>query len=232
MRKFLATLAAVLMVAGISSTALATKPDPNHKVTICHRTNSTTNPYVKITVDEASVNQDTGDDKGQGDHNAQHNGPVWNSSMPNGGDWGDIIPPFYANGDNGYWPSKNWTADGIAIFENGCKPTTPPPVQHNPTLEGSAVCDLEAEEYTVTYTGNTDGAEGTVPDLPVVHVVKATDKEQKDSAEVTFKYSDAPDVTLTASVTLPAGCVTEVKGEKERNRDNDTNVKGGFAYTL
>ena len=26
--------------------ALATKPDPLHKVTICHRTNSVSNPYV------------------------------------------------------------------------------------------------------------------------------------------------------------------------------------------
>ena len=32
----------------------ATKP-PDHKITICHRTDSYTNPYVVITVDVASV---------------------------------------------------------------------------------------------------------------------------------------------------------------------------------
>lgn len=106
------------------------------------------------------------------------------------------------------------------------------PVTHEPTLQAAATCDLIAEEYTVTYTGNTDGAESTVPTLPVIHVVPATDKDQKDSATVEFVYTDGPNVTLTASITLPAGCVTDVKGEKEHNRNNDTNVKGGFAYTL
>lgn len=45
---------AALAFAG-ASTTLATKPDPEHKVAICHRTASDTNPYVYIEVDEASL---------------------------------------------------------------------------------------------------------------------------------------------------------------------------------
>jgi hypothetical protein len=123
-----AVAALVLSMAYFVRPALATQPDPNHKVTICHRTNSVTNPYVVITVDEASVDGDEGNDKGQGDHLLEHLGPVWDASTTyspphNGDQWGDIIPPFYADGvtPTGY-SSLNWNAAGQAIFENGCNP--------------------------------------------------------------------------------------------------------------
>jgi hypothetical protein len=100
----------------------ATKPDPLHKVTICHRTHAETNPYVIITVDEASVDGDNGNDHGKGDHLFEHTGPVWFPGAKAAGVfWGDIIPPFYSDGETltGY-PSLNWNAAGQAIFENGC----------------------------------------------------------------------------------------------------------------
>jgi hypothetical protein len=128
-----------------SVTALATQPDPNHKVTICHRTHSAGNPYVIITVDEAAINADTGDDNGKGDHQTHNEGPVPNPPTTEnfaavkaaGGWWGDIIPPFYENGDPGYWPSLNWDANGQAVFENGCKPTNYPAVPVSGELASS-----------------------------------------------------------------------------------------------
>jgi hypothetical protein len=65
----------------------------HHKITICHRTNSNTNPYVIITVDTDATHG--GKDKGYGDHAAEHRGPVWNPSLKaDHVEWGDIIPPF------------------------------------------------------------------------------------------------------------------------------------------
>ncbi len=105
----------------------ATKPntDDNHKVTICHRTNSVTNPYTMPTVDAASVDGDSSNDNGQGDHLLEHLGPVFDVNNPpppphNGDQWGDIIPPFYDDGTPDGLPSLNWTAAGQAYFYNGC----------------------------------------------------------------------------------------------------------------
>jgi len=154
----LAALSALaLSMVWVVSPVLGTKPDPLHQVTICHRTNSVTNPYVIITVDEASVDGDNGNDNGQGDHLLEHLGPVWDANTPyppphNGDQWGDIIPPFYSDGSTltGY-PSLNWDAAGQAIFENGCNPA-----------EEESVEESQSGEQTVG--GGTGTPEGSNPD--------------------------------------------------------------------
>ena len=85
-----ATVAATGMSGGM---ALAKQGADDEWVTICHRTNSTNNPYVAITVKRSAVDGVNGKGSGQGDHFGQHTGPVWEAGMPNGGEWGDIIPP-------------------------------------------------------------------------------------------------------------------------------------------
>ncbi len=64
---------ASLLVLAVTQTALATKPGTvpgaidGHKITICHATNSATNPYVVITIDVAAWNP--GDDLGHSPEN-------------------------------------------------------------------------------------------------------------------------------------------------------------------
>jgi hypothetical protein len=91
------------------------------QTTICHRTGADNNPYV--------VNHpaNTGILNG---HFTQHNEPViWQPGFQDEGiEWGDIIPPIPPDIPNGL----NWTAEGQAIFNNGCvppgfvPPTAPP----------------------------------------------------------------------------------------------------------
>ncbi len=75
--------------------AHATKPNPEHKVTICHATSSVKNPYVRITVDVATLF-----------------GPKGHLHHVH-----DIIPPFSYNGKQ--YPGLNWLG-GEVTWDNGC----------------------------------------------------------------------------------------------------------------
>jgi hypothetical protein len=149
-----ATAALALSLTYLVHPALATKPDPLHKVTICHRTHSETNPYVVETVDEASVDGDNGNDHGKGDHLLEHTGPVWYpGAKADGVFWGDIIPPFYSDGVTltGY-PSLNWNADGQAIFANNCNGA------EEQSQEGSESVPESGEQSQLAGEGTPEGS--------------------------------------------------------------------------
>ena len=80
-----------------------------HKVTLCHATDSYTNPYVSVTVDYNAVVL--------GGH-GNHDGPVFDPAIQ-GRKWGDIIPAFNF-GDGNQFPGMNLDAVGQAILESGC----------------------------------------------------------------------------------------------------------------
>lgn len=139
--KIVTSAALALTMGLIGSQSAEATPRNNEKVTICHRTHATTNPYRMITVSMSSIvgNGNSGNGHGnatQGggqddplvsvDHS--HNpyltaaGPVFNPSYSypaNHKQWQDIIPPFNyvpANGNPGSFAGLNWTDEGKAIY--------------------------------------------------------------------------------------------------------------------
>jgi len=104
MRRMVTRAGAVAVVAlgtvgACASLASATKPDPSHKVTICHATASASNPYVTISVDIASIVGDSG--HGHSGVNA-----------------GDIIPAFDIDGIS--YAGNNLDDVHQAILDNNC----------------------------------------------------------------------------------------------------------------
>jgi hypothetical protein len=165
-----AAIASVVVGAALvaPAAAFATQPAPDHKVTICHRTNSDTNPYVVIDVDIASSGHL------HGGHDTQHDGAIWGPGLKDQHiEWGDIIPP-YTYPEFSY-PGQNWTADGQAIWANGC--TLPAPGEE-PTPDGEEPSD-PAEEPTPG--GEVEGATGA-PDVtpPATDTVVAGDERSGD----------------------------------------------------
>lgn len=114
----LAAAACALLVVslGAISGAGATKPNPEHKISLCHRTASYKNPYRVLNVDVASVLS-----KG---HDG-HDGPVFSPSIPKHTKWGDVIPPF-DYGPGRQYAGQNWNSAGMAIHQNGCRTIKPP----------------------------------------------------------------------------------------------------------
>ena len=123
-RTIITVASALALVLGGFGASVAAAPQEDHKVTICHRTDSVTNPYVQESVDVDSADGNTGNDNGQGDH-SEHTGPVATSETvaqalkDNHENWGDIIPQH----DN--YAGLNWTAEGQAVYNNGCNYATP-----------------------------------------------------------------------------------------------------------
>ena len=179
----LGTLIAVL--GAFAAVALAYQDDPtDHKVVICHASASVANPYQTPDVDKDSIQNTEGlDPNGHG----THVGPIFDPEIHHNGDnWGDIIPPFAAGylagppeKEWGAFAGLNWTAEGQAIWENGCTvpaaPEDTPVTPAAPTFQ-DPTCDVGAAVHLPTVTGVTYTITGTVAAGHTV-TVKATAEE-------------------------------------------------------
>jgi hypothetical protein len=147
-------LGAAMMVGALAfaTTALATPPN-DHKVTICHATNSDTNPYVMETVDIAS----TGYVKAG---HVDHTGPIWYEGAKDAHvKWGDIIPSYIYQPTSFTFPGLNWTDEGEAIWDNDCVPLTlPSPSASLPVDESTtpSTTTLPSPSFGQSVAGLTD----------------------------------------------------------------------------
>ncbi len=131
-----ATLPATEPSSGVGATQLSAKQQ--EKVTICHRTNSNTNPYNQIVVTKAAAVSG----------HAGHTGPIFTLGADN---WGDIIPPIRP----GLPLGLNWP-EGRPILDNGCE-TEPPDIGPQPGASiGDAECVGTTPSVAVTVTNADD----------------------------------------------------------------------------
>jgi hypothetical protein len=172
-------------------------------VTICHATDSQTNPYV---TEEPAKD---GDVHGHADHT----GPIWFEGISP--KWGDIIPPFEFDG--GSFPGLNASPLGLAIIANGCNPVgqltvtkaivappagtlvTPVPTSFSATV----TCD-DGTTATITFPGS--GGASTPSSVFT----------SKDAVCTVVEQGTASFPTVTTVTYSPSGTVT-VKA-------NDVNV--------
>ena len=134
--KLISSVGVSLMLGGLFTAGVATQsaqaaPSATtqpKKVTICHRTHATTNPYVRITVSESSISN-AANKHGGSKHDQYPSGsskPVPNvydptkSYVPNQKKWGDIIPNVYTDGSafTAAGSNTNFTGLGLAIWNN------------------------------------------------------------------------------------------------------------------
>lgn len=183
-------------------------PPDSTDVKICHATASFQNPYVKIPPATAGV---------ANGHDG-HDGPIFNG-VDDG--WGDIIEPYTYNGVD--YPGQNWTAEGIAIFNNGCNVVTE--VVPVPPTVTDADCDVDgmlvvpADTEDITYSQDPEGTG------PGDYVVTATATEgnfisgQTEFAVTVDAQLDADD-PLCAGGTVPEEPDTSTPVQ-DNAREND-----------
>jgi len=185
-------IAALMLLAGgltafaPPSSSAGTPPDST-KVTICHRTNSDTNPYVVITPDVSGVLNG----------HAGHTGPVWNPTLKAAKTkWGDIIPAFYHDGGQ-LFAGQNLAALGgadldilgQAILDNSCRiPGAPPP----------------PEPGSLTVTKVVVGAPGT----PIDHFTVVVDCGDDNATTVTLPANGGAGTPVITDI--PAGSTCTV----------------------
>lgn len=154
MRKSLALVLFFIGSLCMVTASAADQPDRDHKITICHRTNSDTNPYVQITVDKHAADG-VAAKNGPADHYGEHQGPIWNDTLkPQHIEWGDIIPPV-----EGFHSGLNWTGGGQAIYRNGCD--VPSEVTTTTTVDETTTTTVEPTTTTVEPTTTTVPEETT-----------------------------------------------------------------------
>lgn len=153
---------------------VAAAAEVSRKVTICHRTHSVTNPYVRITVDYNSVNKKSGHQGHDEIFAGEHVFKAGIYKRAKDKDWGDIIPadPTGLN----RWQPLNWTTLGAQIY--------------NGTVDGCPAFDAVKYYNALREAG--------VPEKKIKQEIGEIEAEQAE-AEPTVKKSNVTEIKYTGS---------------------------------
>lgn len=174
------TGAALLILGATLVSGVLATPPPGHKVTICHATNSDTNPYVVIDVDIAS----SGYVKAG---HSDHTGPIWYAGAKDEKvKWGDIIPAYDYAPTTFHYPGLNWTDEGQAIWENDCQIPTETGA---PTQSAAVETDEPSGSPFQSVEAETDEPSGT----PFQSVAGDTEEPSEPETATSAVGTSAPD---------------------------------------
>ena len=130
--------------------------DEPAKITICHATNSATNPYVEIEVSINAADGVAGNSGNTPDHYGEHTGPLASSVEVAQGlkddhvSWGDIIPAI-----DGVHDGLNLGDGGAEILAAGCNLPDEPECVEDPTF--SYTFYGETGQVILTVSGGDEG---------------------------------------------------------------------------
>jgi hypothetical protein len=213
----------------------ATQGTPEHKITLCHATDSRSNPYVEVTVDVASV---------QFQGHAGHDGPIFSPDLPEHTKWGDIIPPFDF-GDAGSYPGKNWTAEGQAIFDDGCNVPSPTTTTVAPTTTTVAPTSTTVAPTTTTAAPTTTSTTDeptttstteaptttTKPETSTTVAQQTTTSVDPSTTSTTIGDETSTTVGEATSTTVPTTETTEGGASSTTAAASSTTVGAGGPVT-
>jgi len=181
----------------VTVTPTGTPDTSKDKVVICHRTDAVNNPYVINEVDIPAADGVGGD----GDHYQEHQGPLASSEAVAQAlkdakiAWGDIIPPI-----DGVHSGLNWTAEGQAIWANGCiyvGQGTPTPTPTGTVTQTPTSTPTTAPTVTVTETPTS-----TPSATPTVTVTETPTTTPTATATPTVTRTTTPTSTPTSTPTV------------------------------
>ncbi len=185
--------ASSLVFAALAPSVAAARPEtgPSLSVTICHATNSDSNPYRLVTISQPAIlTGHLGDE-----------GPVWSSGMKDRGEsWGDIIPAVL-----GYTLGQNLA--GHAWLERGCTALSTT-VDGPPTNDDQTPANDDQTPANDDQTPANDDqtpANGNPAVVPVLTVaVEASEPSSAPNGAVAG-VTGTPRVTLPPTDTLSGG---------------------------